>query len=382
MNQLAANLVDSVIPSVPTRHWVLSFPINVRFLLAWRPTLQMTSAGSVDRVAVEHVNTGVVDLQNVGGDREFLDALGDGLKPTGPNRHPAVQGSEGYLKPHALVGASNAIHRLVIRVLARQKVPQQARRHDSAQFAVYCNHELTAYDFTPSKHGEHFTNFLRVEEDNAYTGFLVADAASNMNTIFENGKIVECGCWYHLRDKFAEAKVGASLKAEEALAWIGTIFDVEQTSKEQDETAEERLTRRRRETKPLLDSFERWMEETKQQFLPDEELYKAIQYFTNHRDALLRFMTDGQITLTNNLAERELGVIGRGRKNYLFAGSAEGGRRLGILYTVVRSCQRLGIDPWEYMADVLPRLSDLPVNRGRGHLKTLTPWAWTATTRK
>lgn len=40
MNQLAANLVDHVLPAVPVRHWVMSFPMNVRFLLAWRPQLR------------------------------------------------------------------------------------------------------------------------------------------------------------------------------------------------------------------------------------------------------------------------------------------------------------------------------------------------------
>lgn len=40
MNQLAANRVDHVLPLVPVRHWVTSFPMNVRFLLAWRPQLR------------------------------------------------------------------------------------------------------------------------------------------------------------------------------------------------------------------------------------------------------------------------------------------------------------------------------------------------------
>jgi len=76
---------------------------------------------------------------------------------------------------------------------------------------------------------------------------------------------------------------------------------------------------------------------------------------------------------SNNLAERELGVIGRGRKNYLFAGSDIGGRRLATLYTVVRTCQRMEIDAFAYLAWVLPRLSDLPVNRVPGVLPTLLP---------
>lgn len=40
MNQLAANLVDHVIPQVPVRQWVLSFPMRVRFLLARSPELR------------------------------------------------------------------------------------------------------------------------------------------------------------------------------------------------------------------------------------------------------------------------------------------------------------------------------------------------------
>ena len=46
------------------------------------------------------------------------------------------------------------------------------------------------------------------------------------------------------------------------------------------------------------------------------------------------------------------------------------------LHTVVRTCQRLAIAPEEYLTWVLPKLSDLPVNRGKGHLGTLTPMAY------
>ena len=82
--------------------------------------------------------------------------------------------------------------------------------------------------------------------------------------------------------------------------------------------------------------------------------------------------------MTNNLAERELGPIGRGRKNWLFAGSDDGGTWLAKLHTVVRTCIKLAIAPDVYLEWVLPKLSDLPVNRGKGHLETLTPMAYAA----
>jgi transposase len=179
----------------------------------------------------------------------------------------------------------------------------------------------------------------------------------------------------HARDKFEAAMASNPAAATEAMAWIGTLFDVEDEAKKARDTATARRARRKRKSIPLLRGFYRWMRAMQPRFPPDEELFKAIQYCKNHWCALTRFMTDGSIPMTNNIAERELGPIGRGRKNWLFAGSDEGGIWLAKLHTVVRTCGRLAIAPDEYLAWVLPKLSDLPINRGKGHLATLTPMA-------
>ena len=39
MNEVAAHLVEAVIPPVPVRQWVISFPFSLRYLLAYRPQL-------------------------------------------------------------------------------------------------------------------------------------------------------------------------------------------------------------------------------------------------------------------------------------------------------------------------------------------------------
>ena len=46
-----------------------------------------------------------------------------------------------------------------------------------------------------------------------------------------------------------------------------------------------------------------------------------------------------------------------GRKNWLFAGSDEGGRRAAILYSLICTCSLQGIEPWAYLKDVLQRLA-------------------------
>lgn len=255
--------------------------------------------------------------------------------------------------------------------------PGQKGSH-RGQIAVYCNQELTVYAYSEDKKGQHMRDFLRVGETGGYRGNLVADAANNMDLLFRDGSIQECGCWYHARDKFDVAAPGTPAAAAEAKAWMGTLFDVETRADRAGDTDAERLARRKRESIPLLRGFYRWMNTTQHRYTPDEELWKAIQYCRNHWRALTRFMTDGSIPMTNNIAERELGVFGRGRKNWLFAGSDAGGEWLAILHTVVRTCQRLAVAPFEYLAWVLPQLSDLPVNRGKGTLASLTPMAYAA----
>jgi len=250
--------------------------------------------------------------------------------------------------------------------------------HHRGQFAVVCTPRLTAYLYAKDKSAKHLSNFFGVGEPGGYRGRIVADAANNMDGLYVRGVTEECGCWYHARDKFEKAMPGSPAEAAEGIAWIGTLFDVETEADRRGDTALERRTRRKRDSIRLLRGFHRWMRAMQKKFTPEEELYKAVQYCRNHWGPLTRFMIDGSIPMTNNLAERELGLIGRGRKAWLFAGSDAGGEWLAVLYTVVRTCQRLSVAPFDYLAWVLPQLSDLPVNRGRGHLESLTPMAYAA----
>ena len=112
---------------------------------------------------------------------------------------------------------------------------------------MYCNEQLTVYAYSENKEGRHLRDFLRVGEPNGFRGNLVADAANNMDRLYRDGTIQECGCWYHARDKFDAAAPGAPLAAAEAKAWIGTLFDVDSRAERAGDTAAERLARRKRE---------------------------------------------------------------------------------------------------------------------------------------
>ena len=72
----------------------------------------------------------------------------------------------------------------------------------------------------------------------------------------------------------------------------------------------------------------------------------------------------------NNAAERRMRPLALGRKNYLFAGSLEGGRRAAVIYTLIGTAELNGWDPQAYLRVLLERIASHPINR----LGELAPW--------
>ena len=78
----------------------------------------------------------------------------------------------------------------------------------------------------------------------------------------------------------------------------------------------------------------------------------------------------------NNAAERSLRGVALGRKSWLFAGSGRGGQRAAFMYSLIGTAKLNDIDPQAWLADVIARISDMPVSR----LHELLPWEWNAAT--
>jgi len=61
------------------------------------------------------------------------------------------------------------------------------------------------------------------------------------------------------------------------------------------------------------------------------------------------------------------------RSDFLFIGHPEAGQRSAVMYSVLSSCRRHGINPDEYFRDIFLRLPKAKIS----DLKILTPAAWT-----
>ena len=62
--------------------------------------------------------------------------------------------------------------------------------------------------------------------------------------------------------------------------------------------------------------------------------------------------------------------IALGRKNYLFMGSASGGKAAAIAYTLIETAKLNGVDPQAWLAQILERIPDYKINR----IDELLPW--------
>ena len=200
------------------------------------------------------------------------------------------------------------------------------------------------------------------------TGYVVADAAGIFNESFERPDLIECGCNMHSRRYFTKALDAGDQRAALPLAAYKKIYEIEKEIREHDPslTPEGVLAVRIEKIKPVFDELVAWCRAHQPSALPSSKLGAALRYMLNHHVALGRFLTDGVIPIDNGPAERLHVRCAIARKNFLFAGSDDGGERAAIAFTILGSCRLVGVNPLEYLADVLPiltrdiRLADMP----------------------
>ena len=83
---------------------------------------------------------------------------------------------------------------------------------------------------------------------------------------------------------------------------------------------------------------------------------EAIKYALGQWEPLMRYLEDPKADIDNNCAEQAIRPTKLGMKNWLFIGHPEAGKRSAIIYTIVQNCKNQGIDPQEYLIDILHKL--------------------------
>ncbi len=189
----------------------------------------------------------------------------------------------------------------------------------------------------------------------------------------DGAKLKLGNCWAHARRGFHRAQDESAL-AKAVLKDIQDLYRVEAELREGGAGAQRREARRRAESAPMLAALKGTLEAQRPHHLPQSLTGKAVSYVLDRWDGLTMYVGNGAMEIDNNLVENAIRPSAIGKKNWLFFGSESGGWQNAVMYTVVQNCKMHGINPEEYLKDVLGRLPHIKADEAR----ELTPVKWLA----
>ncbi|WP_224240659.1 IS66 family transposase [Hyalangium gracile] len=208
-------------------------------------------------------------------------------------------------------------------------------------------------------------------------GYVVASGPSRFETALLRQGIIPCGCNLLPRRLFLEAQERGDLRSRMPVATFQHLYAVEADLREK--SPEVRRARRQELSKPAYDDLVGWC----MRWLPDEPpssaLGQAIHHVLDNESSLRRFLYDGLVPIDTASFERLRGHEALVREAPLLASSDAGAQRAACLFTLVSCCQLAGVEPVEYLLDVLPRLSPaMP----QAELVHLLPSRWRVSPRR
>ena len=231
-------------------------------------------------------------------------------------------------------------------------------------------HPVILYDYTATRERAGPEEFLK-----GYRGYLQADAYGGYDAFFKDPArgLIEVGCWAHARRYFHKALESDQARMGPALLLIAQLYRVEKPARSLG--SGERLRLRQLKSQPILENLRNYLLEIQGEVLPKSPEGRAVRYTLKNWTALTRYCEDGDLQIDNNATERAIRGVAVGRNNWVFFGSDEGGKTAAVLRSFVASCQRVRVDSFVWLKDILSRIADHPITR----IAELLPHNWVST---
>lgn len=228
---------------------------------------------------------------------------------------------------------------------------KKKENRDKSYMWVYAtstyDYPIYIYDFEKTRSSDNPKEFLK-----EYKGNLVVDGYEGYNNI---DNVSLAGCWAHVKRKYSDIIKGLSSKQRPSslaityIKIIDKLFALEEKYKKL-ETVDQIYRARQKESKPLVDEY--FLKVESKIDKSDGKLKEALQYSLNQKDKLIRFLSDGHIPLSNNLAERAVKPFVICRKNFLFSNTHNGADASAIIFSVIQTAKMNGLDPYMYLYQV------------------------------
>jgi transposase len=205
----------------------------------------------------------------------------------------------------------------------------------------------------------------------AVYGRLVQDRNAPLVAQGKPPELLLFACWAHVRRNYFEAK-DQDRRAAWFLKQIGLLYALEKRLRQQKAGPRWRQAARAAEAGMTLNRIKRALDRIGPRVLPQSRLGKAIGYTLDRWPELTRYVEHGEVEIDSNKIENAIRPTAIGKKNFLFVGHPEAGWRSAVIYSILGTCHRYGINPAQYLKDVLTRLPNLK----QSQIPELTPRAW------
>lgn len=193
---------------------------------------------------------------------------------------------------------------------------------------------------------EQFTGALQCDGYRAYPSFKKQ----------RDAPVELAGCWAHARRKFFEARARDPVVCDWILRQIAQLYVIEKALRKHRSGPSLRAAIRASESVMTMKRIQKALLILRPRYLPQSTMGKAIGYAFSQWVSLQVFLTNGAVEIDNNLVENAIRPTKLGAKNWLFIGSEDSGRTSAILFSIVESAKRHGLEPYAYICDLLNRL--------------------------
>lgn len=192
-----------------------------------------------------------------------------------------------------------------------------------------------------------------------FSGFLQRDGYGVYGSIVrDRPDITPVGCLAHGRRKFVEALSDEPKEAGWFVGEFRKLYLIERHARDEQMSHTQRHELRQKLAVPIWATMTHRLDELlqKQPFLPKSPMGKALSYGSAEWKAWQVYLSDGRLEIDNNLTENAIRPSAVGKKNWLFIGHPEAGWRSAVIYSILVTCRRHGIDSWDYLRDIFTRL--------------------------
>lgn len=230
------------------------------------------------------------------------------------------------------------------------------------------------FEFHPGRGKEEAQKVL-----GSFKGYLQRDGYGVYGSVIQGrpDELVAVGCLAHARRYFINAMDDQPEQARWFVEQIGQLYRIERHARTLAMPPPDRLQLRQELAPPIWNAIKERLDLLQPRLLPQSPLGKAANYTLREWEPLQTYLKDGRLEIDNNLIENSIRPSAVGKKNWLFIGHPDAGWRSAVIYSVIASAQRHGIDPWKYLKDIFTRLPGATTSQLRDflprHWKELNP---------